>query len=94
DEISLPGLQGIDSHPSRIDSGPNGRRRWSDVYVSRSDRGGLRDNVPDYDNSRLSDVGHDVGGLRTNIPVYGRYIRNMEETSNYIYEKEQRCSGQ
>ncbi|MED6191066.1 hypothetical protein PIB30_112396, partial [Stylosanthes scabra] len=22
DEVSLPGLQGIDSHPSRIDSGP------------------------------------------------------------------------
>ncbi|MED6127833.1 hypothetical protein PIB30_091924 [Stylosanthes scabra] len=74
DEISLPILQGIDSEPSGIDSGLKyfkncGRRHRSDVYVSRSDRGGLRANVPTYDNSGLSDVVHDVGGLRTNVPV-------------------------
>ncbi|MED6153860.1 hypothetical protein PIB30_106105, partial [Stylosanthes scabra] len=47
DDTSLPGLQGIDSQPSGIDSGPNyfkncGRHHQSDVYVSRSDSGGLR----------------------------------------------------
>ncbi|MED6173983.1 hypothetical protein PIB30_064723 [Stylosanthes scabra] len=104
DEISLPGLQGIDSQPSEIDSVPkyfknwyfSGRHHWSDVYVSRSDSGGLRANVSAYDNSGLSDVVHDVGGLRTNVLVYRRYIRNKEETPNYTYmrKKEHRCSRQ
>ncbi|MED6226365.1 hypothetical protein PIB30_102980 [Stylosanthes scabra] len=62
DEVSLPGLQGIDSHPFGIDYGPKyfkncGRHHRSDVYVSRSDSGGLRA----YDNSGLSGVVHDRG---------------------------------
>ncbi|MED6149413.1 hypothetical protein PIB30_062189 [Stylosanthes scabra] len=92
DEISLPGLQGIDSQPSEIDSGPEyfkncGRHHRSDVYVSRSDSGSMRANVPAYDNSGLSGAVHDRG-VWTNVPVYGRYIRNKKETPNYIYEKE------
>ncbi|MED6211543.1 hypothetical protein PIB30_074768 [Stylosanthes scabra] len=38
-----------------------GRRHRSDVYVSRSDRGGLRADDPTYDNSWLSGVVHDRG---------------------------------
>ncbi|MED6200449.1 hypothetical protein PIB30_085214 [Stylosanthes scabra] len=40
-----------------------GRHHLSDVYVSRSDSGGLRADVPAYDNSGLSDVVHDKGSL-------------------------------
>ncbi|MED6176266.1 hypothetical protein PIB30_086500 [Stylosanthes scabra] len=65
DEISLLGLQGIDSQPSGIDSGPKYFKNC------RSDRGGLRANVPAYDNSGLSDVVHDVGGLQTKVPWSG-----------------------
>ncbi|MED6211468.1 hypothetical protein PIB30_073885 [Stylosanthes scabra] len=78
DEISLPGLQGIDSQPSGIDSATpylntnviykrvkwlplSGRHHRSDVYVSRSDSGGLRADIPAYDNSGLSSVVHDRG---------------------------------
>ncbi|MED6129824.1 hypothetical protein PIB30_111830 [Stylosanthes scabra] len=61
-EISLPGLQGINSQPSGIDSGLKYfKRHRSDVYVSRSDRGGLWADVPAYDNSGLSGVVHDRG---------------------------------
>ncbi|MED6225741.1 hypothetical protein PIB30_096584 [Stylosanthes scabra] len=40
-----------------------GRHHRSDVYVSQSDSGGLRANVPTYNNSGLSGVVHDRGSL-------------------------------
>ncbi|MED6201390.1 hypothetical protein PIB30_094454 [Stylosanthes scabra] len=91
DKVSLSGLQGIDSHPSGIDSGPKhfknrGRHHRSDVYVSRSDSGGLRADDPAYDNSGLSGVVHDRGVFGLTSRCTGVIYAIRRETPNYIYE--------
>ncbi|MED6141566.1 hypothetical protein PIB30_104738, partial [Stylosanthes scabra] len=72
-----------------------GRHHRSDVYVSRSDSGGLRADVPAYDNSGLLDVVHDRGvfGLTSRCTGIIYAIRRKPPII-YMRKKEHRCSGQ